>query len=67
MPYLIVAGAGLEPEYEKWLSKMLPQVAVTVRPGSGHFPHMAFPGRFAECLAATAHPSGQTPGSEQGA
>jgi len=65
VPYLIVAGAELEPEYEKWLSKTLPQAAVTVWPGSGHFPHIACPGRFAECLAATAHPSGQTQGNEQ--
>jgi pimeloyl-ACP methyl ester carboxylesterase len=54
VPYLVVAGADLEPEYEKWLSKMLPQAAVTVWPASGHFPHLAHPGRFAECLAATA-------------
>ena len=54
VPYLIVAGAELEPEYEKWLSQTLPQAAVTVWPGSGHFPHLAHPSRFAECLAATA-------------
>jgi pimeloyl-ACP methyl ester carboxylesterase len=54
VPYLVVAGADLEPEYEKWLSKMLPQAAVTVWPASGHFPHLAHPGRFAEYLAATA-------------
>jgi len=65
VPYLYVAGADLEPEYQKWLSTVLPQAAVTVWPGSGHFPHLAHPGRFAECLAATAHPSGQTQGSEQ--
>jgi pimeloyl-ACP methyl ester carboxylesterase len=65
VPYLIVAGAELEPEYEKWLSKTLPKAAVTVWPGGGHFPHIACPGRFAECLAATAHPSGQTQGNEQ--
>lgn len=41
------------------------EIAVIVWPGSGHFPHIAFPGRFAECLAATAHPSGQTEGNEQ--
>ena len=54
VPYLVVAGANLEPEYDKWLSKMLPQVAVTIWPGSGHFPHLAHPDRFAECLAAAA-------------
>ncbi len=62
VPYIVVAGADLGPEYEKWLSTMLPQAAVTVWPGSGHFPHIAHPGRFAACLAATARPSGQTPG-----
>ena len=67
VPYLVVAGADLERDYEKWLSKMLPQATVTVWPGSGHFPHLAHPRRFAECLAATAHPSGQTRGSEQSA
>ena len=59
VPYLIVAGAELEPEYEKWLSKTLPQAAVTVWPGSGHFPHIACPGRFAECLAATGEFGGE--------
>ncbi len=65
VPYLVVAGADLEPEYEKWLSKMLPQAATTVWPASGHFPHLAHPDRFAECLATTARPSGQTQGNEQ--
>ncbi len=65
VPYLVVAGADLEPEYEKWLSKTLPQAAIIVWPGSGHFPHIAHPGRFAECLAATARPSGQTQRDEQ--
>ena len=31
-----------------------PQTAFMVWPGSGHFPHLAHPQRFAECLAATA-------------
>lgn len=65
VPYLVVAGASLEPEYQRWLSSMLPQAAVTVWPGSGHFPHLAHPDRFAECLAATASPAGQTRGSTQ--
>jgi pimeloyl-ACP methyl ester carboxylesterase len=65
VPYLVVAGADLEPEYHKWLSKTLPQAAVTVWPGSGHFPHIAHPGRFAECLAPPGHPSGRTHSNEQ--
>ena len=61
----VVAGADLEPEYEKWLSEMLPQAAVTVWPASGHFPHLAHPRRFAECLAATAHHPARHRGSAQ--
>ncbi len=66
VPYLVVAGADLAPDYEKWLTKMLPQAVVAVWPASGHFPHLAHPLRFAECLAATAHPAGQaTTGNNQ--
>ena len=68
VPYLVVAGASLEPEYSKWLSKALPQAAVTVWPASGHFPHLAHPDRFAECLAATAgRPSRQEQGNSPSA
>jgi pimeloyl-ACP methyl ester carboxylesterase len=52
VPYLVVAGEDLEPGYQEWLTEILPQAAVTVWPGSGHFPHIAQPGRFAACLAA---------------
>ena len=65
VPYLVIAGASLEPGYQAWLNKTLPQAAVTVWPGSGHFPHLAHPDRFAECLAATARPASQAPGSTQ--
>jgi len=54
VPYLIVAGSDPEPEYRQWLAEALPQAVITVLPGSGHFPHLAHPDRFAECLAATA-------------
>ena len=54
MPYLIVAGSNPEPDYRRWLAEVLPQAVITVLPGSGHFPHLAHPDRFAECLAATA-------------
>jgi pimeloyl-ACP methyl ester carboxylesterase len=54
VPYLIVAGTDLESGYRQWLDEVLPQAVVTVLPGSGHFPHLAHPDRFAECLADTA-------------
>ncbi len=52
VPYLVVAGDDLESGYREWLTEMLPHATVTVWPGSGHFPHIAHPGRFAACLAA---------------
>ena len=52
-PYLIVAGQDLDPRYRRWLAETLPQATVTVWPGSGHFPHLAHPDRFARCLADT--------------
>lgn len=54
LPYLIVAGADLEPGYRRWLEETLPQATVIVWPRSGHFPHLAHPKQFAKCLAATA-------------
>ena len=52
VPYLVVAGDDLQASYREWLTEVLPQATVTVWPGSGHFPHIAHPGRFARCLAA---------------
>ncbi len=54
VPYLVVAGHDAGPEYMSWLNQMLPQASVTVWPGSGHFPHLAQPRRFAGVLADTA-------------
>jgi pimeloyl-ACP methyl ester carboxylesterase len=54
VPYLVVAGADLEPDDQRWLREMLPDATLTVWEGSGHFPHLAYPDRFATCLAATA-------------
>ncbi len=51
IPYLLVAGNTLEPGYQQWLSEKLPQVEIVVWPGSGHFPHLAHPERFAGRLA----------------
>lgn len=53
VPYLVVAGDEPHPAYREWLNGMLPQATLTVWPDSGHFPHLAHPARFAECLAAT--------------
>ena len=52
--YLFVAGHEIEPDYRSWLRQQLPRARVTAWPGSGHFPHLAHPRRFAESLAATA-------------
>jgi pimeloyl-ACP methyl ester carboxylesterase len=54
VPYLFIAGHDVEPEYQDWLNHALPRARVTVWPGSGHFPRLAHPRRFAECLTATA-------------
>jgi pimeloyl-ACP methyl ester carboxylesterase len=51
VPYLVVAGDDLEASYREWLTDVLPRATVTVWPGSGHFPHVVYPGRFAGCLA----------------
>lgn len=53
VPYLVVAGNPLEPVYQQWLSETLPQVEVDTWAGSGHFPQLAHPERFAERLAVT--------------
>jgi pimeloyl-ACP methyl ester carboxylesterase len=51
VPYHLVAGDYLDADYRNWLTEMLPHATVTVFPGSGHFPHIAHPDRFAACLA----------------
>lgn len=50
-PYLFVAGAEMDAEQRRTLDELLPQCTVGVLPGSGHFPHLAHPERFAELLA----------------
>jgi pimeloyl-ACP methyl ester carboxylesterase len=62
VPYLVVAGDDLEPGYREWLTDMLPHATVTVWPGSGHFPHIAHPGRFAARLAAAGSTDGRNTG-----
>jgi pimeloyl-ACP methyl ester carboxylesterase len=52
VPYLIVAGEELDDHYRRWLASELPQATATVFPGSGHFPPLAHPRLFAECVLA---------------
>ena len=54
LPYAYVGGHDPGPEYLEWLHGELPQAATEVWPGSGHFPHLAQPSRFARLLADTA-------------
>ena len=53
VPYLVAAGHEYDSGYMNWLRDALPQAIVNVFPDSGHFPHLADPGRFAACLAGT--------------
>jgi pimeloyl-ACP methyl ester carboxylesterase len=53
VPYMVIAGYEYHGGYTAWLRDVLPQVTITVFPKSGHFPHLADPDRFAECLAST--------------
>ena len=61
--YLLIVGAEPEPGIGERLSDALPQAKIEVWAGTGHFPHLAHPGRFAQRLAATAQwqaaPAGQ--------
>jgi pimeloyl-ACP methyl ester carboxylesterase len=52
----VVSVAGIEPSANEaaWLEANLPSIRMLVWPGSGHFPHLAYPGRFAGLLASTA-------------
>lgn len=51
VPFTHVAGAEPDPWYRRWLESELPQAAVTVLLGCGHFPHLARPAEFARILA----------------
>ena len=54
VPYLLIAGAEPTPGISQRLSDALPRLKTEVWAGTGHFPHLAHPGRFAQRLAATA-------------
>jgi pimeloyl-ACP methyl ester carboxylesterase len=53
-PYALIAGDSVSEDDRGWLLDRLPQATVEVWSGTGHFPHLAYPRRFAERLAATA-------------
>jgi pimeloyl-ACP methyl ester carboxylesterase len=54
VPYLLILGTEPPPEVAAWFRNALPQAVIEVWTGSGHFPHLAHPARFAERLAAMA-------------
>ena len=49
--YHHVSGHELDLAYRRWLQTVLPDVAISVFPGSGHFPHLAHPAELAAILA----------------
>jgi pimeloyl-ACP methyl ester carboxylesterase len=53
VPYVYIGGHDPGLDYLEWLERELPQAAAEIWPGSGHFPHLAQPLRFAELLATT--------------
>jgi pimeloyl-ACP methyl ester carboxylesterase len=54
VPYLLILGTEPSPDTAAWIANAAPHAVVEVWAGSGHFPHLAHPARFAERLAATA-------------
>ena len=54
IPYLAVVGADPSPEEVAWTDANQPHARTLVWAGSGHFPHLAHPRRFAGLLAETA-------------
>ena len=52
VPYLVVIGSEMDLGYTNWLTTTLPESHVIGWPGSGHFPHLAHPDRFAAVLHA---------------
>jgi pimeloyl-ACP methyl ester carboxylesterase len=47
VPYVLVAGHQLPDPVTQWMQERLPHADITVWDGSGHFPHLAHPDRFA--------------------
>jgi pimeloyl-ACP methyl ester carboxylesterase len=54
VPYLLILGTEMSPGTAAWFRNAAPHALTEVWAGSGHFPHLAHPARFAERLAATA-------------
>ena len=52
VPYDVVHGSDPGVDYRTWLGARLPQAAVQVWDGCGHFPHLVHPHRFAAFLTA---------------
>ena len=48
--YVVVSGQELPPGQAAWLVESLPQIELQSWAGSGHFPHLAHPRRFARLL-----------------
>jgi pimeloyl-ACP methyl ester carboxylesterase len=53
LPYTFVSGRTVDPSYEQWLRRRLPEAQIIVLPNSGHFPQLAHPAAFAEVLHET--------------
>jgi pimeloyl-ACP methyl ester carboxylesterase len=53
VPYQYLAGEEPAPAYAEWLTSMLPDVKITVLPGTGHFPQLARPAEVARLLTGT--------------
>ena len=54
VPYVLVAGHQLPDPVTQWLHERLSPADITTWDGSGHFPHLAHPDRFADLLDSTA-------------
>jgi pimeloyl-ACP methyl ester carboxylesterase/ketosteroid isomerase-like protein len=68
VPYLLILGAEPDPGSRQRFGDALPQLKTEVWADTGHFPHLAHPGRFAQRLAATAQwLAGQGPAGQDAA
>ncbi len=50
-PYVAIHGSDPGPGYAEWLAAALPGATVEVWEGTGHYPHLAEPGRLAARIA----------------